>query len=84
MPESWRGLRQLPDRVCGLLEAAELGGFAAATFLLDSWGMAWLPGKAAAPWPAPPPAVPRWTSSATQDFGRSPLRHGIGISSSFF
>ena len=55
MPESWRELRQLPERVCGLLEAAELGGFAAATSLLDFWGLAWSPGKAAPPWPARPP-----------------------------
>ncbi|HEX2264488.1 MAG TPA: hypothetical protein VHH52_12160 [Pseudonocardiaceae bacterium] len=37
MPGSWRELWQTPDRVCGLLEAAELGGFTAASALLDSW-----------------------------------------------
>jgi hypothetical protein len=53
-PESWRELRELPDRVCELLEATEHGGLGAATALLDSWGLRWLAGKAA------PPLTVRW------------------------
>src|SRR3954454_16969141 len=38
-------------RVCARpLEVAELGGFEAAALLLDSWGLDWLPGKAAPTW----------------------------------
>ncbi len=59
MPESWCELRHLPDRVCELLEATEGGGFAAATSLLDAWGLAWQPSKGAPPWPARPPGSAR-------------------------
>lgn len=48
-PEGWRALRHHPDRVCGLLEVAERKGYAAASDLLDQWGIGWLPGKAAPP-----------------------------------
>jgi hypothetical protein len=72
MPESCRELRQLPERVCGLLEAAELGGFAAATFLLDSWGSDWMPGKAAPPWLERPPG------SARLDAGRAEGLRQVG------
>ena len=68
MPESWRELRQLPDRVCGLLEAAEFGGFAAAVVLLDSWGLRWSPGKAAPKYPPPPPGSARLDADRAEGF----------------
>jgi hypothetical protein len=58
-PESWRELREQPDQVCELLEATERAGFAAATALLDIWGLRWLPGKAALSWPKRPPGSAR-------------------------
>ncbi len=36
-----------------LLEATERAGFAAATGLLNLWGLGWLPGKAAPKYPPP-------------------------------
>jgi len=63
MPGSWRELWQTPDRVCGLLEAAELGGFTAASALLDSW--AWPDNRAELRRSGRRPgAVPGWTRSA--------------------
>jgi hypothetical protein len=58
-PESWRELREQPNQVCELLEATERAGFAAATALLDIWGLRWSPGKAAPSWPKRPPGSAR-------------------------
>lgn len=48
-PRSWHMLRTRPDRVCGLLEAAESGGFPAASALLDEWGLDWMPCRTSPP-----------------------------------
>ncbi len=45
--------------MCGLLEATERAGFAAAMGLLDFWGLSWMPGKAAPKYSPPPPGTDR-------------------------
>ena len=53
-PESWQTLRQSPEQVCDLFDAAERGGFDAARQLLDLWSLPWLMGTAAPKYPPPP------------------------------
>jgi hypothetical protein len=70
MPESWRELRQEPERVCELLEVAERGGFPAAIVLLDGWGLRWSPGKAPPPYPPPAPESARFNADRTEALSR--------------
>jgi len=53
-PESWRELRDTPERVCKLLEVTEDGGYPASMALLDQWSMGYLVAKVY-PRPKPPP-----------------------------